>query len=87
MFTQFTLIQGMVLLGPQTIVEEGLRHWQHTFVPFSRWRYERFANHIHGCDSDLGQTLAFVPAFDLPAFDLPAFDLPAFDLPASKDAA
>ncbi len=51
-FTQFTEIHGMVLLGSLAYVERGLGRLQSNFVPFPRWRYERFANHVHGTMSN-----------------------------------
>ena len=52
-FTEFTEINGMVLLGRLSFVEGELRRWQSKSVPFSRWQFERFANHVHGTMSNI----------------------------------
>lgn len=44
---EFTEFNGMVLLESAAAAQEGTQRWQEQGTPFSRWRYERGANHTH----------------------------------------
>jgi hypothetical protein len=44
---QFTEYEGMILLESVHAARQGMQRWQERGIPFSRWAYERGANHVH----------------------------------------